>query len=562
MPLTAAMFPKLVRMHKCYPKKMHILQRLKELSAMEPEKYILNPELTRFLTQQAVRSASGIINVSVSMPPDKFSCKYNCYFCPNEPGMPRSYLSNEPVFLRAKELDFNTFAQVHNRLDALYAQGHSIDKIEFRVLGGTFSCYGHDIADEYIHDLYYAANTWAPTPSLLNAQSTLRPRLSLKEEQDMNEYAQVHVVGLGVETRPDEITLSEIERFRRYGVTRVELGVQHTDDKLLRRMNRGHGINRSRQAIRLLKNYGFKIEAHIMPDMPGATPEGDMECYKTMFSDPDLLPDYLKDYVCLDVSYTEISKWKAMNKWQPYSEKDINLLMDVLVYRQEITPLWVRVNRIQRDFVPATETDCGFTSDTIKTNLSQLAHIEAEKRGVYCKCIRCCELKDKSYNANDVEYYTCEVFKEEWFIWAGTHSAPNAPNTQTNRHVMLGFIRLRFPTSSVSVFPALQNAALIRELHVYGQVKSVSGASGASGAGGAQHNGIGTKLLNMAEEKARNNGFYKMAIISGVGVRGYYRKKGYELRDTYMVKELIDKKNEFSYVKIFLLVFIFMFYLL
>jgi ELP3 family radical SAM enzyme/protein acetyltransferase len=209
--------------------------------------------------------------------------------------MPRSYLSNEDVFKRASEVGFDTVQQVYNRFDVLEKNGHPIDKLEFRVLGGTFSCYEHSVADDFIRDLYYAANTY------FEDNTNPRPRGTIEEEQAINVTAKAHVVGLGIETRPDEIKESEIVRFRRYGVTRVEIGVQHTDDALLRRVNRGHGVKQSRRAIKLLKDYGFKVEIHIMADLPGATPEGDMKCYEEVLQGEDLIPDYMKDYPCLDV---------------------------------------------------------------------------------------------------------------------------------------------------------------------------------------------------------------------------------------------------------------------
>ena len=176
--------------------------------------------------------------------------------------------------------------------------------------------------------------------------------------------ARVHVVGLGVETRPDSITISEIKRFRKYGVTRVEIGVQHTDDNLLRRVNRGHLVKHSKDAVKLLKEYGFKVEIHIMADLPGATPEGDKECYREVLQGEDLIPDYLKDYPCLDVDFTKIKEWKETGKWKPYAERtpDARDLKDVLIYRQQITPKWVRVNRVQRDFQEAKEGRMGKVS--------------------------------------------------------------------------------------------------------------------------------------------------------------------------------------------------------
>jgi ELP3 family radical SAM enzyme/protein acetyltransferase len=516
----------LSKKHRQNISKRWLSHAYKELSDVNPERFPKNHPLRYAIIKNAVRSASGIVNITVVMPPDRFSCKYNCKFCPNEPGMPRSYLSNEDAVQRAASVDFETVRQVHVRFRALEYNGHPLDKIEFRVLGGTFSCYSHDIADKFIRDLYYAANIW---------NQEARMALSLQEEQEYNtSQAQIHVVGLGIETRPDEIDEDEIIRFRKYGVTRVELGVQHTNDDLLRRCGRGHLVAHSRAAIGLLKEYGFKIEIHIMTDLPGATPELDKECYKAVLQDdPDLIPDYMKDYPCLDVDFTEIKKWKQSGKWKPYAEADGGrALKDVLIYRQQITPKWVRVNRIQRDFRPACSGRLGFTSDTLNTNLGNEVTREAEAAGIYCQCIRCCEVRNQKYDANEIKYNIYQLIAsgaQEYFIAAEV--------ARPNRNLLLGFIRLRLcHWSTAPRFEALAaaNTAMIRELHVYGQVNVV----GSQGQKGAQHRGIGKKLLGIAEKIASDTGYEQMAVIAGIGVRDYYKKFGYELRDTYMIKKL------------------------
>lgn len=515
----------LSRKYKHMPSKRELGLAYKEM--LKLDKVPFDMVLKNILIKRAVRSDSGILNISVSMPPDKFSCRYNCYFCPNEPGMPRSYLSNEDVFRRATSVDFDTVGQVYSRLDTLEKNGHPIDKLEFRVLGGTFSCYPHTVADEFMRDLYYAANTYF--------DGRERKRLSLEEEQSKNVVALVHVVGLGVETRPDEITPDEIKRFRRYGITRVEIGVQHTDDNLLKGVNRGHTLEDSKRAIKLLKDYGFKVEIHIMADLPGATPDGDKDCYRQVLrDDADLIPDYLKDYPCLDVSYTIIKKWKEQGKWKPYAEKtpDARDLKDVLIYRQEITPKWVRVNRIQRDFRVADEENAGYTSQSIKPNLAEIVKREAEERGIFCQCIRCREVRLQDFNMYDVKIYI-----ESFPASGGIEYFISAEVPRPNRNLLLGFIRLRLSSAlCTSIIPELTGrTAMIRELHVYGKVKEVSGKNRVEG---PQHFGLGKLLLKRAELIAKENGFGKMAIIAGIGVRGYYKKQGYHLDGSYMTKSL------------------------
>jgi ELP3 family radical SAM enzyme/protein acetyltransferase len=523
---------KLAKKYKYQTSKREIGLLYRTLIKIDPITYPPNDILLNTLITKSVRSESGILNISVSLPPDKFSCKYNCHFCPNEPGMPRSYLSNEDVFRRAATIDFNTVQQVHRRLDILEKNGHPIDKLEFRVLGGTFSCYEHSITDIFVRDLYYAANTYYDDPT-----SVLRQPGTIEEEQSINVFARAHVVGLGIETRPDEINEAEIVRFRHYGVTRVELGVQHTDDALLRKVNRGHGVKHSKRAIKLLKDYGFKVEIHIMADLPGATPEGDMKCYEEVLQGEDLIPDYMKDYPCLDVDFTRVKEWKACGQWKPYSEatEDAADLKRVLIYRQKITPPWVRVNRIQRDFKEAKGGELGYTSISIRSNLAQIVKNEAEAQGIYCQCIRCCEVSNEKYDKSEIEYLV-RSFKassaQEFFI--------SAEVVRKNRPLILGFLRLRLGDAlKDSIIPELRgNTAMIRELHVYGRVKTV-GEMTPDATGGAQHYGIGKGLLEIAEKISMRYHKEKIAIISGIGVRDYYRKRGYKLDGTYMIKKIV-----------------------
>ena len=518
------------RKYKANPSKWSLGDMYRKLHKENPDKYPFIYELNKALMQKAVRGDSGILNISVSLPPDTFSCKYNCHFCPNEPGMPRSYLSNEDVFKRASQVNFDTANQVWIRLKALEANGHGIDKLEFRVLGGTFSCYEHKITDEFIRDLYYAANTYYGDRT--------RVRGTIEEEQQRNVEEKVHVVGLGVETRPDSITIEEVKRFRRYGVTRVEIGVQHTDDNLLRKVNRGHLVKHSKEAVKLLKDYGFKVEIHIMADLPGATPEGDKECYREVLQGQDLIPDYLKDYPCLDVDFTKIKEWKQTGKWQPYAEKtpDARDLKDVLIYRQQITPKWVRVNRIQRDFQEAKDGRLGYRSEGIRTNLSQIVKKEAEEKGIYCQCIRCCELRDQKFEEKEIQYFESEFEAsgaKEYFLSAEVVREGQA------RNLLLGFLRLRISSSlKESAIEELRGeTAMIRELHVYGKMTVV----GEESKGSAQHMGIGKKLIAKAEEISKQNKCNQIAVISGIGVRGYYAKRGYELKGTYMIKKLDEE---------------------
>jgi elongator complex protein 3 len=298
-----------------------------------------------------------------------------------------------------------------------------------------------------------------------------------------------------------------------------------------------------------------------MTDLPGATPEGDKECYRKVLmgnpetGDGDLLPDYLKDYPCLDVDFTRIKEWKAAGIWQPYAERtpDARELKEVLIYRQEITPPWVRVNRIQRDFQEAREGCLGYTSEGIRSNLAQIVTQEAEARGVYCQCIRCCEVRNERFDPVDIEY------KVTSFMASGAREYYLAVIVERERRpLLLGFLRLRLSEAlSESIIPELRGrTAMIRELHVYGSLKAV----GTEGPNGAQHLGIGRRLLATAEEIAVGHGYDQAAVISGIGVRGYYQKNGYELRGSYMMKSLMhhSRNDLFIYIiSYYLVAFVF-----
>lgn len=571
---------------KLYPPKRDLGKMYKKMSEENPNKYPIIPSLVNLFINNTRRTLSGITNITVVMPPDPFSCEFNCLMCPDQKiskgakeDMPRSYLSNEDACARAKKVGFDPIKQVHVRISDLIDNGHNVDKIEFRILGGTFSCYPKDMATDFIHKLYYAANIFDPEnpkhlvpskeeqeenlkkskipykfglDSQMKLEKGLRDLESMREEQNINETAKIHVVGMGIETRPDKITEDEILRLRFYGVTRVELGIQHTDNKLLKKINRGHGVEHSRRGCRLLRDYGFKLELHIMADLPDATPEGDKECYRQVLqSDPDLMPDYLKDYPCLAVDYTVVKEWREAGTWKPYSEKteDASLLRDVLIYKQKITPPWVRVNRVQRDFHAANEEtgEEGYHSTTIPSNLSQLVKEDAEKLGIYCQCMRCREVLDEKFDKEEIVYRT--YIRDGGGNTVEYHFSAQVP--RPHRNLELGIVRLRLtPATLDSKSKDICGiTGLVREAHVYGQVVMVGNERNF----GAQHMGIGTNLMKIAEEVCDYYKTEKIAVISAIGSRGFYRKLGYELGDTYMVKktnnvtnvtEFLEKINE------------------
>jgi ELP3 family radical SAM enzyme/protein acetyltransferase len=489
---------------------------------------LMNQKQIDLLTYKPVRSWSGVLVITVVMRPDKFSCPHNCYYCPNEPGQPRSYLSNEPAVARANEVKFDAVAQVYSRLCTLRKNGHKIDKLEIIVLGGTFSAYPRDYQREFIRDLFFAANTYNMyfdfETNMEYADSKLKGEL--ENEQLCNENARHKIIGISLETRPDHINKYEIMRLRNYGCTRVQLGVQHTDNNILDYVNRGHHVEQSVKAIYLLRTHGFKIDIHIMPDLPGSTPEKDMIMIQKILEAPEFIPDYLKIYPCLDVDFTTIRTWKQNGKWQPYADSDNGeKITNVILHAKKLSKPYIRFNRIQRDFCEERENTIGYSSKNIRSNFRQMLHTTMAKHGITCKCIRCCEIKNNPIVSKLIKYKitTYNTFGgKEYFI--SCHC----------KQYLLGFIRLRINDErSQPFYDHLKNYAFIRELHVYGSVVPTNENSGK-----VQHLGIGKKLMYIAQCISFLHLKFNIAVISGVGVRMYYKKLGfnYENEGHYMIK--------------------------
>ena len=275
------------------------------------------------------RYHSGVLEIAIMTAPGDFSCKYDCYYCPNQPGIARSYIKEEPAVRRAAQHEFDCVRQINARISSYLSIGQPGDKGEFIILGGTFSNYSDEYRREFMRDLYYACNTFYDTDK--------RPRYSLESEKEINETALFKVIGLTVETRPDCIDQAEIERYISYGVTRVQLGVQTTDDKILKKINRMCYTKDTIRALLLLKRAGFKILCHYMPNLPGATPEGDLEMFEQVVFNPNLVCDEWKIYPTSvtttsvkDIEDTTkksmpvntvIEKWYKDGKYVPYDAR-------------------------------------------------------------------------------------------------------------------------------------------------------------------------------------------------------------------------------------------------
>jgi len=496
-----------------------------------------DPILKNKIIKKIQKSQSGIISITVltSGTPEytnkdgikiktNFSCLHNCSFCPNEkPSIdnnwtqqPKSYLYTEPAVLRANQNNFDPILQMNSRISSLLKMGHLVDKIELLVLGGTWSEYPKEYQDEFITSLYYAANVYY--------DNIKRPIKTLEEEITFNENASIHIIGLTLEMRSDSISINEINRLRRFNCTRVQLGIQHTDNDILRLNNRGETIEKTIKAIKLLKDNCYKIDGHLMLNLYGSSPEKDREMLNQILENNDLQLDQLKIYPCAIVPFTKIKELYDSGIYKPY---DDNYLFDIIKEFKIKIKKYIRINRIIRD-ISGHYIIAGYKQQF--TNMRQLLKEDMKKNNWSCNCIRCREIKDNNINPDNTQFEIITYNSSggiEYFI------------SLINSNFLIGFIRLRLiPLNSYSqlkILPILINSALIRELHIYSNISIV----GSSNSNSCQHKGYGKKLIDKAEEISKINGFTKIAIISGTGVRNYYRKLGYTLIDTFMCKNLI-----------------------
>ncbi len=487
--------------------------------------------LERVLVKRPIRSLSGIVNVSVLTKP--YPCPGKCIFCPTQKNIPKSYLAGEPAVQRAIANKFSPSKQVKMRLKALKLTGHPIDKVELRVIGGTWSYYPKKYQKWFIAECFRACNEL--DKGIRNQESGIKGLKKLQKQnekakslvvgigyqQQKNEKAKSRIVGIAVETRPDYITSEEINFMRELGVTKVELGVQAIDDKILELNQRGHTVKDVVVATQLLKNAGFKVSYQMMPGLYGSTLKKDLAMFQEIFTNPDFKPDYLKIYPLALVKNTKLYNLYKQGKFKPYTKKQ---LLNLLIAIKKIIPFYVRVERIIRDIPPADIVEGG--SNIL--NMREVVQKEMAKKGFTCKCVRCREV-GSGYDVKEKLY----LFKKEYEASSGKETFLSFENK--TRTKLYGLLRLRLPAPKELGSLQLPLVAMVRELHVYGQMAQIGGPQGSSN---IQHSGLGKKLMIEAEKIARQNECKNIAVISGVGVRGYYRKLGYKLQNTYMVKKL------------------------
>jgi elongator complex protein 3 len=485
--------------------------------------------LRGLLLLKPTRTLSGVAPVAVMTSPAP--CPHGkCLPCPGGPdhpfGTPQSYTGEEPAALRAREHGYDPYAQVRARLDQFRALGHPVDKAELIVMGGTMTArppgYQRWFVSECLRAMNESAGSrvpkgagiaqggegplWAGSPS----QCT-----SFEAIAGANETAPVRCVAITFETRPDYCRRDHVEGMLGLGVTKVELGVQHTDDRILDLNRRGCGMEDAAEANQLLRDSGFKVGFHVMPNLPGATLADDEGMFRALFSDERLRPDFLKIYPTLVTPGSGIEALYREGGYEPYPEP---VLVDLVARAKALIPPYVRLQRIQRD-IPAKL----ITAGSIHGNLRQMAKARLAELGGSCRCIRCREAGRRPVEGipeiRDLSYRCCNG--TEHFISTEAGDA------------LIGYARLRFPGDPGGAVPA--DSSLLRELHVYGPLVPLGQEAGSLE---WQHRSYGSLLLERAEELSRTGGFRRMAVLSGIGVRPYYRKRGYVRTGPYMVKEI------------------------
>ena len=540
----------------------------------------LEERFIRSVRMKPRRTASGVATITVITRPH--TCSSNCIYCPCDLRMPKSYLANEPACQRAELTFFDPYVQVAARLQALHQMGHSTDKVELIVLGGTWSDYPESYQYWFIKELFRALNEWPNSPShiqerlnwytsfgLQNSEEALSSFVAeqqaavfddtatynqafhklydtsqphqnawsqmqstcdeLVEQQHVNETAAARVVGLVIETRPDTITPDNLRMFRQLGCTKIQIGIQSTRQEILDANQRQMSVAQIKRAFSLIRLYGFKIHSHLMVNLLGAIPEADKQDFKTFVTDPGFLPDEIKLYPCALVSGTQLVQKYREGAWQPYAKDE---LVDVLVQDMLATPPYVRISRMIRD-ISATDILVG----NKHTNLRQMVEQELAAEDVANRVqeIRFREINQQQVRAAELTLqdfvYTTAVSDEHFLQWV----------TADNK--IAGFCRLSLPhwdklTAGACDVTANEllvqpGQAMIRELHVYGQALSL-GSEGMS----AQHQGLGQKLLAKASSIAADAGYTSLNVISSIGTRAYYRAQGFTDAGLYQQKAL------------------------
>lgn len=448
------------------------------------------------------KTLAGVTPIAVMCKPQL--CKHGtCLYCPSLQ-VPQSYTPQSPPVLRAERLKYDPFKQVKSRLKAFQVMNHPTDKIELIVMGGNFPEYDNKYKNWFIKRIYDALNN--------------KTSKSLEEAKKLNEKAKHRCVALCIEGRPDTLLKNKnaIQELLSYGCTRVELGVQAIDDKIYKIVCRHHTVKEVIGATTLLRNAGFKIGYHMMLGLPGSNPKKDIKMFKELFKDPNFKPDQIKIYPCQVLKGAQLADWYAKGKYKPYSKE---IIQKLIIEIMRLIPNYCRVMRVMREIPPeyliAGTTRIDLRKDIeeeIKKKKYKINEIRFREIGFAVRDLKPGKKLDDKIKLKTTKYQTeqgTEYFLE--FI--------------NKNNILFGLLRLRIEN----------NLGIVRELHVYGQALGIGEKAGK---GISQHKGLGKKLMAEAEKLTKKSKCKTLAVISGVGVREYYKKLGYKLNNNYMVKTI------------------------
>lgn len=451
--------------------------------------------------KKPVRSSSGVTPLTVVLKPRK--CDHGtCIYCPGGDFVPQSYTDKSPAIMRALALKFDPYIQVQKRLETLKKMGHPTDKIEIIIIGGTFLQYDLDYQYDFVKKCFDALNE--------------KNSKNLEEAKKINETAKNRCVALCIENRPDNCSDEEIHRMLEFGCTRVEIGVQIPDDEIYKKINRGHTVQDVIDATTRLKNAGFKVGYHFMPGLPHSTKEKDFESFKRLFASEDFRPDQLKIYPCQIVQDSPLAKTHKILKYKPYSTEETREFLQKTI---PLIPEYCRIMRIMRE-IPK-EKMLG-SSQPINLDIRKDIEENLKKQGIKINEIRLREIGFNKTTEDKNEKLNLKILAYE--ASGGREYFIEVTNSE---NVLFGLLRLR-------ILPNEKNTSIVRELHVYGQALNLKEKGKIS-----QHKGLGKQLMAEAEKISKENSCKKIKVISGVGVREYYKKLGYHLdKDKiYMIKD-------------------------
>lgn len=478
--------------------------------------------------KKPTRTISGVTPVTVFTKP--YACSGNCLFCPKETQSPKSYLGDEPGIQRANALNFDPKIQTAHRINSYKDNQHNTGKIEIIISGGTWHDYPEKYRLKFLMDIYAQLNDEKHTDNYVTVSYQ-----NLYKLQKCNENATHRCVGLSIETRPDKINLAEITKLRQLGVTKVQLGIQSTYDRILDLNNRGHSLQQSFNAINLLRANGFKIQLHWMCNLYGSSPKKDVLDYKRLFSNKNLHPDELKIYPCCLISSSDLYSKYLLGEYKPY---DYDTLANVLTNCKLQTKAYCRISRLFRD-IPAQYIVSGVNKSNIREDLQKQLYLRKKP----CKCIRCREIRELSFNSSKepklsiIKYKT--AISTEYFLQMTQEAYIKhiSKMQDLNKDKLLGFLRLSIYNKKAYKLQIYPFKSMIREIHVYGRSLNVDEKSGDQ----TQHKGIGSYLISQAENITKKHHIKSIAVIASVGTREYYRKKDFEIMEKlgYGIKKLL-----------------------